>query len=269
MGGDILDNTIYCYTGTGNSLEAANTVASVLGDTVVIPMSDRRISDDNPVVAEMIGFVFPVHHWTIPRKVREFVSDMEINTNAYIFVIAACGGIAVNALNDFNQLIISKGAKISYAAVHKNVSSYIVAYERFPDPAKQVPKSQIALQKIADDVKKRVCKSAPKGNPFKYLLRFVMSGAAKKFPNMDRNFVVSDQCVGCATCNMVCPAENIRLENGKPVFLHKCEQCMACIQYCPCEAINYKDKTQNRSRYHHPNISAEDIAAFRKKCISQ
>ncbi|MDR3121471.1 MAG: flavodoxin, partial [Clostridiales bacterium] len=42
-----------------------------------------------------------------------------------------------------------------------------------------------------------------------------------------------------------------------------CEQCMACIQFCPKRAINYRDKTQKRKRYHHPDITAQDLV--RKK----
>jgi Pyruvate/2-oxoacid:ferredoxin oxidoreductase delta subunit len=32
-------------------------------------------------------------------------------------------------------------------------------------------------------------------------------------------------------------AGNIKIADGKPLFLHKCEQCMACIQWCPKSAI--------------------------------
>lgn len=259
-----MSNIIFCYTGTGNSLAAAKTLASNLGNTTVVPMTEQGISTADALTAETIGFVFPVHHWNMPRSVREFVSGMEINKRAYIFAIAACGGITVNTLNDFDTLITQKGARLSYAAVHKNVSSYIVAYERFPDPAKQLPKSRKALQTIAADINKRTIKAAPTSNPIKHLLGYAMSGSVKKFSNMDRDFFVSKQCTACATCVKVCPAGNIRVDNGKPVFLHRCQQCMACIQYCPCEAINYKDKTQKRSRYHHPDISAEELAAFQR-----
>lgn len=31
------------------------------------------------------------------------------------------------------------------------------------------------------------------------------------------------------------------------------------IQYCPKKATNYKEKTQERRRYHHPNISAKTL----------
>ena len=35
------------------------------------------------------------------------------------------------------------------------------------------------------------------------------------------------------------PLNNIRLENGKPVWGKHCTHCMACICDCPKEAIEY------------------------------
>lgn len=252
---------IYCYTGTGNSLEVAKTISAKLGNTTITSMSNTK-NDILVTNYDIIGFVFPVHHWNMPNRVRMFVSHMSINTNAYIFAIAACGGIAVNTLNDFNKLIIAKGARLSYSCVHKNVSSYIVAYERFPNPDIQICKSTEALKSIIEDIKNRAYKEAPKSNPIKYLLKMLMFNITSKFPNKDKSYVVSDKCVGCRRCARICPAKNIIIIDGQPSFQHKCEQCMSCIQYCPVEAINYKNRTQKRKRYHHPNISADELAFF-------
>jgi hypothetical protein len=40
---------------------------------------------------------------------------------------------------------------------------------------------------------------------------------------------------------------------------------MACIQFCPKRAINYKDRTQNRRRYTHPDIKYTDLAMLNGK----
>ena len=48
----------------------------------------------------------------------------------------------------------------------------------------------------------------------------------------------------------VCPLNNIRLENGKPVWGKNCTHCMACICYCPKEAIEYGQKSKGKPRYH-------------------
>lgn len=35
---------------------------------------------------------------------------------------------------------------------------------------------------------------------------------------------------------------------------------MSCIVFCPKSAINYKDKTQNRTKYHNPNVTAKEMS---------
>ena len=36
-------------------------------------------------------------------------------------------------------------------------------------------------------------------------------------------------------------------------------QCLACINYCPENSIQYGDKTQERGRYHNPEITVQDL----------
>lgn len=65
------------------------------------------------------------------------------------------------------------------------------------------------------------------------------------------------------------------MDNKHPVFNHKCIGCNACVVYCPKKAIKFKtpeaySKLNNiitrklklpdkRKRYHHPNITAQDL----------
>jgi MinD superfamily P-loop ATPase len=63
----------------------------------------------------------------------------------------------------------------------------------------------------------------------------------------------------CGTCARVCPKHNIVLKDSSPKFGGNCERCTACIQWCPAKAIDYKDVTQTRKQYRHPNVKASDI----------
>jgi len=63
-------------------------------------------------------------------------------------------------------------------------------------------------------------------------------------------FTVDDSCVGCGKCVALCPLNNIKTVEGKPVYGKQCTHCMACIAHCPAEAINYGKKTRKKHRYH-------------------
>jgi len=52
---------------------------------------------------------------------------------------------------------------------------------------------------------------------------------------------------------------NIKIVDGIPEWQHKCQRCLACIHFCTQEAIQYGKKTARRKRYHHPEITVNDI----------
>lgn len=74
----------------------------------------------------------------------------------------------------------------------------------------------------------------------------------------DKSFKVLENCNSCGMCQNVCPVNNIKLENGKPVWLHKCENCLACFNLCPQEAIETTIVSKN-SHYKYPGIKAEEM----------
>ena len=51
---------------------------------------------------------------------------------------------------------------------------------------------------------------------------------------------------------------------GKPQWLHRCQQCLACINFCSEESIQFDTKSLNTGRYHHPEITLQDIVNQKK-----
>jgi NAD-dependent dihydropyrimidine dehydrogenase PreA subunit len=75
----------------------------------------------------------------------------------------------------------------------------------------------------------------------------------------DRKFSVTDKCTSCGICAAVCPAENIELVEGKPVWKHHCELCCGCIHNCPAEAIQAGPRTAGRLRYRNPSVTIAEL----------
>jgi MinD superfamily P-loop ATPase len=77
-------------------------------------------------------------------------------------------------------------------------------------------------------------------------------------PSEDKKFALDGKCTGCGTCEKICPVKNIRLAEGKPVWLHACEQCAACFSWCPKEAISGTNLAA-RTHYTNSNITLSQM----------
>lgn len=70
-----------------------------------------------------------------------------------------------------------------------------------------------------------------------------------KFSRSTKPFYVTDKCTSCGQCAKNCPANTIRIVDGKPHWSEKCYQCTSCINRCPESAIEYGKETSTRGRY--------------------
>jgi len=77
-------------------------------------------------------------------------------------------------------------------------------------------------------------------------------------PMTDIGFRCDKKCNGCGICARICPADNIKLVDKKPVWQHHCESCYACFQWCPRQAIG-GDTPRYEKKYHHPAVKLKDM----------
>jgi ferredoxin len=77
-------------------------------------------------------------------------------------------------------------------------------------------------------------------------------------PMTDMGFRYNEKCNGCGICANICPTDNIKLVDKKPVWQHHCESCYACFQWCPREAIG-GDTPRYEKKYHHPAVNLKDM----------
>jgi ferredoxin len=253
------ENLIYCFTGTGNSLQAAREIKELTGDTEILPILPHK-ETYSPVKYKRIGFVFPVYFWGLPLQVNEFLESLDISNNkdTYYFTIVTCGAVAGNAFAMINQKLTGKGAYLHYARKIKMPDNYIPIYTAKDLTEDDKNKYNAIIKEAAKEILENKKIKTGKGT---LLAKVIHNKARSSFPNGDKNFIV-ENCTGCGICAAVCPAKNITLNDKTPVFHHTCQQCMACIQYCPSNAINYRKKTIGRKRYQNPQVSLKDRKEF-------
>ena len=246
--------TIFCFSSTGNSLHTARVIAEKISATVKPMTKTAEICND-----DVVGFVFPVYFWGLPKAVERFISAIEItNKNAYVFSLATCGGKASGVNGAVKKLLKKKGIKLAFGKNVKSVENYIPMF-KVNNSEEFQKKVDANIELIAKEIEE---KKHRKVAPYTFINKIVYSLFPANKADSDSLFTVSKDCNSCGICKMVCPASNIEYQNGKPVFLHKCEHCIACVHACPKSAINWKQSTENKQRYLNPNISIKELSEF-------
>lgn len=247
--------TALCYfSGTGNTLFAAQTLASQLGDCdffrVYDVLRDPHLLESYP----RVGFLFPVYGCGLPHIIRELIPAIgaELEGKDYFAVITA-GAMPCDVPKQFLDLMSENGLYLRYVTTVDMPDNYTVTFtapnDRMIELAMRTAERKLAV--IAADIQNNVTRQPRFGfKGFSAFNRLFLSDGISR----DENYILTAACDGCGLCAKLCPVDNIRMENGKPVFLHRCEFCLGCFNRCPKGAINYGRKTIRKKRYVNPKV---------------
>ena len=254
-----MNTTIYYFSGTGNSLKVAKDLSEQLEDSKIVQISKNNMSILKDTQSDRIGIVFPVYFYGIPVMVKNFIENLQINKNAYVFAIATCGAMVGTSLDQIKKILNKKDINLSasFGIIMPGNDQLLYSPVAQEKQDKLFKNEQDQVYKIASTIK---------GNQqVEYKVNAIINAFGKllyttfKPKNVDKNFWTDEKCIGCGICSKVCPANNIVMYEGKPKWAHQCESCLACMQWCPQESIQYKKSTIRRGRYHNPDIKLNDL----------
>ena len=261
-----MSTILYYFSATGNSLVVARDIAAELKDAQLIPIT-KAFRNSSEEEADAIGFVFPVYMFGLPLIVVDFLKKLKVKSGTYIFSVATLGGLPGRAHYLARQILKARGLELAVEFSVVMPGNYTPLYGAFSDEQQKemFGEEKIKIKQIAQSVRER------QHGIFKekhFLINFLLyiilyREGTKKIPTAAKGFWITDACTKCGRCAKVCPVANIELRDGKPVWLDHCQHCMACLQWCPVEAIQYKKSTQGKKRYHHPDVSSDDIIGQR------
>ncbi len=253
---------IYYFSGTGNNLAIAKQLQKELGNTAILPFSALEENKHIPEEYDWIGFSVPTYYSHIPPYVGTCMDGLQFTSHHKIFVIAGCGGNSGLTIQDMRHYIHNSHKEVNLEYMVMLPGNYILSYNAFPGWYQRffTKHSYGKIQKIAQDIKQnRKRKPARIGIFYTEKNEPAFQKVIASFSDTGKQYKVAASCTGCGACVRLCPVGNITIENGHPVFGDHCNQCMACIQWCDQHAIDFEQKAQSRTRYHHADIKRQDL----------
>jgi ferredoxin/flavodoxin len=264
-------------------------IASVMSGDIVHPEAD--------VIGIVFPVYFATNgNGGVPLIVERFLGKLEGIGPKYVFAVCTHGGGPGSAIEHFGDLITARGGRLAAgfgvrmgapAPPAEKITGYLSGSGKIrnADTAsileRHRPVYEAAAKKldaICEYVKDRregtyetrgalqKLLNAPLLLLAKPLFRSryrKLSGSSSRIfselvPGADRGFTCGDQCNGCGICAKVCPVDNIRMADRRPVWQHRCENCLACFVWCPRAAIGGELVAYNE-RYHHPGVRLTDM----------
>lgn len=256
-----MKNIIYYFSGTGNSLAIALSIAKKIPDTTVEPIINLNNNGHILESYEKIGFVYPCYYVHPPKLVTDIIKNVLIYKKQKIFLVVTFAGKYGYSLSD---MISYLDCKTNYSIQGFSVrmpGSHILGYPAFPKSLQQIlfNKSKRKIDKIVYQIQNDLPTRLKESSFLEKQFSKVKSKKLMRFNEMGTLFSVMDNCNKCGTCAKICPLNNINISSLTVNWGNHCQQCMACIQWCPRNAITYPKISPKRMRYHHPDIKVRQM----------
>ena len=243
--------TIYYFSGTGNSYNIAKNICDGLENSKLINIAKLH-SLNCDYASETIGIVFPLYYFGIPIIVDEFLLQLNIPENAYVFVIVTRGEpMAGGAKRQLDAAFRASGMTYQffrYVTMGNNYPFHV--FNGSKEKVKEQRNKKVGekvLTFLADIKMKKQSRifSILDYPPFPTITYKIPTYGYKHFLQMynkDTCFEVDrNLCNKCKKCEYACPTDNTEVNSNVEWKHINCQMCLACYNCCPKNAIQYVD----------------------------
>lgn len=236
------------FSGTGNSKYAAELFCKEFGN------ESHAYSIEDPEAlavikeSDLIVFAYPVQFSTVPKILRDYITDhKELWKNKKVFIIATMGLFSGDGSGILGRQLQTFGAEV-IGGLHLKMPDSIADEKALKRPleknkelikkAKHKIRESVQLMKAGEPTQEGI------GPAYRFAGFF---GQRAYFGHKTREYssklkVDTDKCIGCGLCVKLCPMNNITIKEQKAVSYDRCTMCYRCINKCPKQALTLLGK---------------------------
>ena len=245
---------ILYFSATGNTEFVAKELAKRLDDDCVNLLDRVKNQDFTPIHSDKPFVVCaPVYVCEIPRFMAKYLKKATFTGNKNVFFILTSGGYCGPSGWLLKRIFKKKKMKCHGHAEFKMPRNYVAndAYPMLPKEQveERITNAYAQLDSVASNILAGNKLKARRVFIFETLITLPFNPIWCKTKLKADEFFAKETCIGCGKCEKLCPLNNVKIVDKKPVWGNNCTHCMACIGNCPVNAIEYAEITQNKERY--------------------
>lgn len=235
---------IFYFSGTGNTRMVARKYKESFeagGDDCTLyelPLREKVDLSD----FDLVGFGYPIHSFNAPQIVLKFAKSLPKKSRrdkkTRAFILKSSGEpVKMSRVSSLKLIGILKRRGFEVTNEYQYVMPYNMifrhtdhaAFRMWETAKKLIP---IDCADIISGVERRE-KKMPFGHFLAWILRCEHWGAHI----IGVGYRATKDCIGCGLCAKNCPADNIKMKDGKPKFGGNCYICARCSFNCPKDCI--------------------------------
>lgn len=106
-------NVFYYFTGTGNTLDVARQMGEVMEDTKLIRITKDVVVPEILYDADVVGIFSPTYMGSAPSMVKDFLGNLRIKSDCYVFTVVTCGGMEIATHKSMENTLKQSGCIVS------------------------------------------------------------------------------------------------------------------------------------------------------------
>lgn len=242
------------FSATGNTEFIAKEIAKRIGDEAVNLLPRIKSNDFSDIHSEK-PFVIcaPVYVCEAPRFMAKYLKKISFTGSRDVYFILTSGGYCGPTGALLKKIFKKKKMTCHGHAEFKMPRNYVASDDYPMLEREQVEERIINSYKQLDSVSADILAGKKLKARHVFLLETLITVPFNpvwcKFKLSAKPFYAENSCVGCGKCEKLCPRNNIKIKDKKPVWSDECTHCMACIANCPVNAIQYGNITQKKEPY--------------------